>query len=187
MSKFEFNNPVVAFPDSSSIKNVTMVADRMGSVGGEIIRRFDVIFDYQNRKMYLKKNSEYNSPFGYNKSGVEIQHKGLQWIQETVRLETVPLSKNAFDSEADKKKDFKYKFLLKPIYEIANVRESSPAAIAGLQKGDVIILINKNPAYKYSLQEINTLFKSEGVKWITLEVERGNEILKFKFQLDDIL
>ena len=87
----------------------------------------------------------------------------------------------------DKKKDFKYKFLLKPIYEIANVRESSPAAIAGLQKGDVIILINKNPAYKYSLQEINTLFKSEGVKWITLEVERGNEILKFKFQLDDIL
>ena len=187
MSKFEFNNPVVAFPDSSSIKNVTMVADRMGSVGGEIIRRFDVIFDYQNRKMYLKKNSEYNSPFGYNKSGVEIQHKGLQWIQETVRLETVPLSKNAFDSEADKKKDFKYKFLLKPIYEIANVRGSSPAAIAGLQKGDVIILINKNPAYKYSLQEINTLFKSEGVKWITLEVERGNEILKFKFQLDDIL
>ena len=187
MSEFEFNNPVVAFPDSSSIKNVTMVADRMGSVGGEIMRRFDVIFDYQNRKMYLKKNNEYNSPFGYNKSGVEIQHKGLQWVQETVRLETVPLSKNIFDSEDDKKKDFKYKFLLKPIYEIANVRKNSPAARAGLQKGDIIILINKSPAYKHSLQEINTLFKSEEEKWITLEVERESEILKFSFQLFDVL
>ena len=187
MSEFEFNNPVVAFPDSSSIKNVTMVADRMGSVGGEIMRRFDVIFDYQNRKMYLKKNNEYNSPFGYNKSGVEIQHKGLQWVQETVRLETVPLSKNIFDSEDDKKKDFKYKFLLKPIYEISNVRKNSPAAKAGLQKGDIIILINKSPAYKHSLQEINTLFKSEEEKWITLEVERESEILKFSFQLFDVL
>lgn len=187
MSEFEFNNPVVAFPDSSSIKNVTMVADRMGSVGGEIMRRFDVIFDYQNRKMYLKKNNEYNSPFGYNKSGVEIQHKGLQWVQETVRLETVPLSKNIFDSEDDKKKDFKYKFLLKPIYEIANVRKNSPAAKAGLQKGDIIILINKSPAYKYSLQEINTLFKTEEEKWITLEVERESIILKFSFQLFDVL
>lgn len=137
--------------------------------------------------MYLKKNNEYNSPFGYNKSGVEIQHKGLQWVQETVRLETVPLSNNIFDSDDNKKKDFKYKFVLKPIYEIANVRKNSPAAKAGLQKGDIIILINKSPAYKYSLQEINTLFKSEEEKWITLEVERESEILKFSFQLFDVL
>ena len=187
ISEFEFNNPIVAFPDSSSIKNVNMVADRMGSVGGEILKRFDVVFDYQKQKMYLKKNNEYNSPFGYNKSGVEMQHKGLQWIQETVRLETVPLATNVFDSNDNKKKDFKYKFVLKPIYEIANVRKNSPAAIAGLQKGDVLISINRSPAYKYSLQEINTLFKSEQEKWITLEVERDSEILKFSFQLFDVL
>lgn len=187
ISEFEFNNPIVAFPDSSSIKNVNMVADRMGSVGGEILRRFDIVFDYQKQKMYLKKNSEYNSAFGYNKSGVEIQHKGLQWIQETVRLETVPLATNVFDSNDNKKKDFKYKFVLKPIYEIANVRKNSPAEIAGLQKGDVLILINRSPAYKYSLQEINTLFKSEQEQWITLEVERDSEILKFSFQLFDVL
>jgi hypothetical protein len=176
ISEFEFNNPIVAFPDSSSIKNVNMVADRMGSVGGEILRRFDIVFDYQKQKMYFKKNSEYNSAFGYNKSGVEIQHKGLQWIQETVRLETVPLATNVFDSNDNKKKDFKYKFVLKPIYEIANVRKNSPAEIAGLQKGDVLILINRSPAYKYSLQEINTLFKSErsnGLLW------KSNVIVKF--------
>lgn len=187
MADFEFNNPVVAFPDSISIRNVTMVPDRMGSVGGEIMKRFIVVFNYQNEQMYLKKNRYYKAPFSYNKSGVEIQHKGLQWIQETVRLETVPLSKNVFDSDDNKKKDFKYKFVLKPIYEIANVRKNSPAAIAGLQKGDLLILINRSPAYKYSLQEINAFFKSEEEKWITLEVERNSEILKFSFQLFDVL
>ncbi|TDE54403.1 retropepsin-like aspartic protease [Flavobacterium sp. GT3P67] len=189
MADFEFNNPIVAFPDSISIRNVTMVPDRMGSVGGEIMKRFTVIFDYQKQQMYLKKNSDYSAPFSYNKSGVEIQQNGLQWVQETVRMETVPLSTNYNESGGVKvfTNDFKYKFQLKPIYQIANVRQNSPAANAGLQKGDVIILINNNPIHKLTLQEINTLFKSEEEKWITLEVERKSQILKFRFQLYNIL
>ncbi len=189
MGDFEFNNPVVAFPDSVSIRNVNMVPDRKGSVGGEIMKRFAVVFDYQNNQIYLKKNSDYSTPFSYNKSGVEIQQNGLQWVQETVRMETVPLSKK-FNESGDVKvfmDDFKYKFKLKPIYEIAYVRQNSPAANAGLQKGDIIILINNNPIHKLSLQEINALFKEEEEKWITLEIERKSEILKFRFQLYNIL
>lgn len=188
MADFEFSAPVAAFPDSVSIRNVTMVPDRMGSVGGEIMKRFNVVFDYQNQRLHLKKNSEFTTPFSYNKSGVEIQHNGLQWIQETVRMETVPLaSKYGESGGIGPKTDFKYKFKLKPIFEIANVRKNSPAAIAGLQKGDLIISINTIVPYKYTLQEINTLFKSIDQKWITLEVERQKQILKFSFQLDDIL
>ncbi|MDI1307198.1 MAG: aspartyl protease family protein [bacterium] len=190
MSKFEFNNPIVAFPDSSSVRNVKMVPGRVGSVGGEILRRFAVVFDYTNGFLYLKKNKEYFSPFNYNKSGVEIQHHGLQWVQETVPLQTVPkvVLDDPFASKTDKNtSDFKYKFNLKPVYEIANVRKNSPAANSGLQKGDVIVSINKNFGYKYTLQEINSLFKSEDEKWIVLEIERNGKILKFRFQLQNIL
>ena len=189
MTDFEFNNPVVAFPDSVSIKNVNMVVDRKGSVGGEVMKRFTVVFDYKNNQMYLKKNGNYSTPFSYNKCGVEIQQNGLQWVQETVRMETVPLSRQGNESGGIRvyTSDFKYKFQLKPIYEIAYVRPNSPAAIAGLQKGDVIITINYNPTYKRTLQEINALFKSEEEKRITLEVERKSEILKFNFQLYNIL
>ena len=59
IANFEFNKPVAAFPDSTSIRNVTMVPDRMGSVGGEIMKRFDVVFDYQNQELHLKKNSNF--------------------------------------------------------------------------------------------------------------------------------
>lgn len=188
MGDFVFSKPVVAFPDSISIRNVTMVPDRMGSVGGEIMKRFTVVFDYREKQLYLKKNSDYQAPFSYNKSGVEIQHNGLQWVQETVRMETVPLSTKYNESGGVSiKTDFKYKFQLKPIYGIANVRKNSPAAKAGLQKGDIIIKVNNNIPYKYSLQEINSLFKSVEDKWIAIEVERESQILKFQFKLDDIL
>lgn len=189
MGDFEFNNPVVAFPDSLSIRNVNMVSDRKGSVGGEIMKRFAVVFDYPNSQIHLKKNKDYSAPFSYNKSGVEIQQSGLQWVQETVRMETVPLSTKYSESGGVRTlmNDFKYKFQLKPIYEIAYVRENSPAANVGLQKGDLIILINNNPIHKLSLQEINALFKAEEDKWITLEVERNSQILKFRFQLYNIL
>lgn len=187
--KYDFKSPIVAFPDSSSIKSVRMVQNRVGSVGGEILKRFSVIFDYKNEKLYLKKNSNFNEPFTYNKSGIEIKHNGLQWVQETVKLETVPLSGAiTFDSSGKNiTNDFKYKFQLKPIYEIANIRKKSPAADSGLQVGDIIISINKSPAYRYSLQKLNEMFKSDEDKWIYLEVERNNQILKFAFQLHDIL
>jgi S1-C subfamily serine protease len=166
-----------------------MVPNRLGSVGGEILKRFSVVFDYKNEQLYLKKNSDYNEPFTYNESGVEIQHNGLQWVQETVRLETVPLAGSIkFDASGKNiTNDFKYKFELKPIYEISNLRKKSPAAISGLQVGDIIVSINKRPAYQYSLQKLNEMFKSGDEKWIYLEVQRDEQILKFSFQLHDVL
>ncbi|REG98436.1 PDZ domain-containing protein [Flavobacterium aquicola] len=187
--KYTFRSPIVAFPDSSSIKSVRMVKDRAGSVGGEILKRFSVVFDYQNQQLYLRKNSRFSEPFGYNKSGIEIKHNGIQWVKETVKMETVPLSGGiSFDREGNNvTNDFRYKFELKPVYEIANIRKKSAAEKSGLLVGDIIISINKAPAYRYSLEKLNEMFKSEEDKWIYLEIDRNGKVLKFGFQLIDDL
>jgi len=187
IGKFEFKNPIIAFPDSASIKSVNMVKDRLGSAGGEILKRFTVIFDYPERKMFLKKNSAFGSAFHYNMSGIELQNEGLQWVQETVALQTQAISENnTFDSSGNKS-DFKYKFSLKPIYIISNVRQHSAAEQCGLQKGDAIKKINGSPAYHYSLAEISDLLKSEEGKWISLVILRNGVEMKYKFQLKSLL
>ena len=186
---FNFKKPIVSFPDSTSIRNVKMVPDRIGSVGGEVLKRFTVVLDYADKKMYLKKNSKFSEPFTYNKSGITIQHNGLQWVQETVHLEMVKVASTLEEVTNNEVKDgnFKYKFSLKPVYEIVNIRKNSAAEKCGLQKGDIIVSINKNAPYKYTLQQINTLLKSEEDIWINLEVERNSLILKFRFKLEDEL
>ncbi|OXA70624.1 signal protein PDZ [Flavobacterium aquidurense] len=189
IDEFNFKKPIVSFPDSSSIKNVKMVPGRIGSIGGEVLKRFTMVLDYAGKKLYLKKNNKFSEPFTYNKSGITIQHNGLQWVQETVHLEMVKVATTLEEVQADNKKDgeFKYKFSLKPVYEIVNIRKNSAAEKCGLQKGDIIVSINKNVPYKYSLQQINTLLKSEEDIWINLEVERNSVILKFRFKLEDEL
>jgi hypothetical protein len=188
ISDFVFNKPIAAFPDSTSLRHVKMVSDRLGSVGGEILKRFSIVFDYTNESIFLRRNKRFSDPFLYNRSGIEIRHSGVQWVQETVVLQTVPVVVEHMMSAEDKKpSNFKYKFELKPIYEIANIRKNSPAKNSGLQKGDVIKTVNGMKAYKYSLQKLNSLLRSRDEKWITLEVERNSQVLKFRFQLKDIL
>ena len=190
IADFEFKNPIVSFPDSSSIKNVKMVTNRIGSVGGEILKRFTIILDYADQKMYLKKNNKFHDPFSYNKSGITVQHNGLQWVQETVHFEMVKVVTGTDEMNRDSRsrdENFRYKFQLKPVYEIVNVRKNSAAEKCGLKKGDVIVTINGNNPYKYTLQQINNLLKSEDEVWINLEVERESVILKFRFHLLDEL
>ena len=189
INEFSFKKPIVSFPDSTSIRNVKMVPGRIGSVGGEVLKRFTVVLDYADKTIYLRKNSKFSEPFTYNKSGITIQHNGLQWVQETVHLETVKVATSLDDIEANNKKDgdFKYKFSLKPVYEIVNIRKNSAAERCGLRKGDVIVSINKTVPYKFTLQQINALLKSEDDIWINLEVERNSLLLKFRFKLEDEL
>lgn len=72
IGQFVFDQPVVAFPDSQSVRRVLRVKERKGSIGGDILRRFKSIFHYENGLLYLRKNSNYNEEFYFNASGIEV-------------------------------------------------------------------------------------------------------------------
>ena len=185
LNEFKFLQPIAAFPDSQITQEKQEVQEREGTLGDEILKRFSVFWDYPNSKIYLKRNGNFNSPFHYNMSGIEIQHDGLEWVKEEELI-----NKNAsitLDVAQDKLVNFKYKFSLKPVFKIMSVRKNSPAAACGLIKDDVILTINKDKVYRYSLQELNEILKSEERKWITLEIERNNKTYVFKFQLQTML
>ena len=164
-----------------------MASDRLGSIGGAILKRFNIIFDYTNATMMLRKSHYYFDHFSYNRSGIELQNEGVQWVQETVTLNTVS-NGISFDNTGERTdNNFKYKFSLKPVYTIASVRKNSPAEACGLLAGDQIVSINGAVAYRYSLQSINDLLKSEEDKWLHFTIEREGKVLQFKFQIKSIL
>jgi predicted aspartyl protease len=51
---------------------------RHGAVGGDLLRRFTVVFNFPLGRMYLKKNVNFNKKFNYNLSGMTFKAKGVR-------------------------------------------------------------------------------------------------------------
>ncbi|WP_106916632.1 PDZ domain-containing protein [Chryseobacterium aurantiacum] len=182
LGDFKFEKPLTAMPDEFSIQHVNLVENRKGSIGGEITRRFTVIFDYPNKKLYLRKNRNFSDPFHFNMSGLDFKQDGLEWKQDRVAIETQNLASMGAEGY---KNSFQYKFSLKPMFSIAGVRKDSPAYEAGLQKDDRIISINGNKSSDMTLEKIIELMKSDEGRSIIMVIERKNEQLTLRFTLED--
>ncbi|MBP6557748.1 MAG: PDZ domain-containing protein [Flavobacterium sp.] len=184
-----FKNPIGTFPDSTSIRSVNFVEKRVGSIGGEVLTRFSVAFDYKNGFIYSKPSSKIDAPFNFNMSGLEVQHDGLEWVTQAYqdRSSTGSVYKTSQSSDGHVQDNLKIKFELKPVFRIFNVREGSTAAQAGVQKEDRIISINGRNAHYLTIEKINELLKSEEGRIIEIEVDRKGKTLKFKFELKSII
>jgi hypothetical protein len=186
---FEFDQPNASYPDSLSIGNARSYKERNGSLGGEVLKRFKVVFDYKNEKVYLKKNKFYKSPFRYNHSGMEIVFDGH--IQVNSVNSKISDFLNSVSSSTSKTLVFEslLEYSFKPLYKIYQVAEDSPAARAGLRPEDRLVSINGDYCYDMSLQEINYKFSEIG-ETVNMTVSRtlspNNTIeLKFKIKIQD--
>lgn len=182
-----FSNPISTFPDSVSVQRVNFVPDRVGSIGGEVLSRFDLVFDYPHQLLYSKANSKVKEPFNYNMSGIEVQHAGLEWTNELVDSNSSGIKVFSNPNDERLQKGFQLRFVLKPVFTIFNVREGSTAQQAGLKKGDRILSLNGRNATEFTIERINELLKSGEGKPIDMEVERGGTVLAFRFLLKSIL
>jgi hypothetical protein len=75
IGKHSLCNVSTSFPDSTSILNSFEldIIGRNGSIGAEMLRRFDIIFDYPNKKITLTKNKNFKDEFNFNMGGMEVQ------------------------------------------------------------------------------------------------------------------
>jgi hypothetical protein len=183
-----FKNPITTFPDSTSIKSVNFVPNRVGSIGGEVFSRFSIFFDYPKQKIYTKPNPKVNIPFNFNMSGIEVQHDGLEWVKETSHENNKGNSSYTVRlSESRVQDNLKIKFALKPVFTIYSVRKDSPAELAGLMKNDRLIKIEGRNTHDLTIEKINELLKSEEGRTIELVIERNGKQFNCKFLLKSII
>lgn len=72
LGPYKFRNvPVNVFDD---VYNVTSYPHLGGLIGNDLLRRFNVIINYDAKDFHLKPNSHYNDAFDYAYSGIELYY-----------------------------------------------------------------------------------------------------------------
>lgn len=142
---YRFRNvPIYIFDDTF---NVTSYPYLGGLIGNDLLRRFNVILNYDKRDIYLTPNSHYDEPFDYSYSGLELYFENGKII-------------------------------------IGDVAKKSPAELAGLKEGDVVVGINKN--FSQDLQQYKAIIQNTGEK-LKFIIQRNGEVLIIELRVKSIL
>ncbi len=143
------DSPLAAFSPS----NVPAAGSRIaGEIGGGMLRRFTVIFDYPHQRIILEPNVHIQEEDEEDKSGLTIVAKGPG-------LKT---------------------------FVVTEVTPATPAAEAGIQKGDVIAGIDNEAAADLTLWDVRDLFRQIGHKYMLL-LERNGQTLTVTLQMRRLL
>ena len=69
---FKFDNVIVSIPERGVYSEAIKRGSRHGTLGGELLRRFNPVFDYRNKKLYLRKSKAHKDPFEFDMSGLTL-------------------------------------------------------------------------------------------------------------------
>lgn len=75
-------HPVLTMQDLAGSTN--SVNGNAGNIGGAILRRFTVTFDYSRHLMYLRLNRDFTKPFDYDRSGMWINQGQEGFVVEAL-------------------------------------------------------------------------------------------------------
>lgn len=187
LGKFALENAKAAFPDKESFASIRSLGNRNGSLGGEVLKRFNIIFDYRNQKITLRKNGNFDSPFQYNFSGIDLQHDGVRYVAERLANPSgLVTEENDTFGNVQILMENTTRLSLVPEIVVSGIRAGSPAEEAGLLEGDVILAVNGKSIHSYKLQEVLQMLNEKEGKLIRVVIERYNSDLAFTFILKDM-
>ncbi len=145
LGPYKFRNiPIYVFEDRY---NVTSYPYLGGLIGNDLLRRFNVIINYERRDFYLTPNTHFNDQFDYSYSGIE-----LYFVNGEVLL--------------------------------GDVAKGSPAEVAGLKEGDVVIAINNN--FSQNMQQYKAALQTSGNR-IKIIIRRNGELTQYELKVKSIL
>ncbi|PGH37635.1 MAG: hypothetical protein CRN43_19990, partial [Candidatus Nephrothrix sp. EaCA] len=99
LGQYDLPRVITGFPDPNSYMDTLVTlhhVKRHGTIGGGLLSKFNVIFNFPKGEMLLKKNSNYKSNSSYNLSGLALIARGLT-LKE---FEVIHVRKNSAAEEA---------------------------------------------------------------------------------------
>lgn len=190
LKDFQLNMVNVSFPDSSSIQKTKINKLRNGSLLGNVLHRFNWVFNYKSQWLAFKKNKFFNNPFEYNKSGITMQYAGVRLVKTRTRIPSDTIGSGSEATSPNSNTIYftsSYKFKIVPELVISDVRLGSPADKAGLKTGDTVLSINHQNLNLLTLQKAIAQFYGVDGKRIKMTIEREGVIMKYQFELRDLL
>lgn len=79
------SNPVVVFPDSVCISDLVINTGRDGTIGSQLLSRFNLFVNVEGKQLHIRPNSNLKKEFSYNVAGLEL----IQSIVGLPRYEVV--------------------------------------------------------------------------------------------------
>lgn len=79
LGKYTLHNVIASFPNYSDVGSRVGSVSRNGNMGNSILKRFDVVFDYAHKAMYLKPSTYLKEPFEHDMSGMELASAGNEF------------------------------------------------------------------------------------------------------------
>lgn len=72
VNPIKLKNIIASYSDTTLLMPAEFLDKRNGSIGADILSRYNLIFDYRNNKLTLRPNSKFREPFSVNNTGMEI-------------------------------------------------------------------------------------------------------------------
>ena len=76
IGKFHLDHVVASYPYYEDIAAKITSVKRNGSIGNTLLKKFDVLFDYQNSCIYLRPSANFKEEFEFDMSGIELVAQG---------------------------------------------------------------------------------------------------------------
>ncbi|NNL02482.1 MAG: PDZ domain-containing protein [Eudoraea sp.] len=184
LGEFALKDAKAAFPDMETFSTSVVTGNRNGSIGGAILKRFNIVFNYPAKQITLKKNRHFSAPFQYNMSGLQLQHNGVRYIADRIAdSRGFVINSNRTFGNVQILMENQTRLSLVPEIIVSGIRAGSPAEVAGLQEGDIILAVNGKRIHSYKLQEVMKMLNEKEGKRVKVLIERYNKDLLFSFVL----
>ena len=184
---FVLSDAKAAFPDMESFRGMEEMDERDGSLGGELLKRFNMVVNYPAGEITLSKNSHFKDPFLFNRAGIELEHAGMRLISQRITdTRGVVMESDDPFGNVQILLEGQTRLSLVPEIVVSAIRAGSPAHEVGLREGDVILAVNGKSVHKFKLQEVMGMINDKTGKRVRLLIERFNRDLLFSFVLREV-